>query len=347
MGQCPNKQNRVSDVKSLAFRLTDLCNLSCVFCGQSKQNKDERCSNIKKHYLELSELQDIIDQVKVYKPQIYLWGGEPLIYPKLEDFIRYLCSSGLNVFITTNGVLLDRFNQFFIDNKITQLTVSLEGFKEQHEEGRGVKGIYDKIISNLLQLDLDKQASSCVFPIVDINVLINELNYKTLNSFCDYLLSLGVIHNIRLQLPMFFHSTAADEFSCYVSDVFNVKNGVSWRYFTDDYANIDLNILASELDKALQNKRVKLFPDVADVKLWFRKPELRFKQECCTANCRINIEPNGDLISCTDFVETVYGNALISPIEELFKNEIIEKHRKAIKQTPRPLCARCSHLYLY
>ena len=341
-----NTKNNLCCLKSLAFRLTDLCNLNCVFCGQAKQNKAEKTKNAR-HFLELHELMAITDQVIQYKPQVYLWGGEPLVYPQLCEFITYLRKNKLNVFITTNGVLLDKFYEFFVDNKVTQLTVSIDGFKDAHEKARGVYGIYDKIIDNLRLLNDYKLKKRRVFPLVDINVIINEGNYQQLSGFCEYLSDLGVINRIRLQLPMFFSREASCEFENFVTKTFNVKNGTSWKYFTDDYKNIDLPVLKGELNQALQNKKVQLFPPSAEVSEWFEKPNVRFQHNCRTAFERINIEPNGDLITCTDFTETTYGNALSDSIESLFNNEIINNHRKMLQEKQLELCARCSHLYIY
>lgn len=338
--------NHLYNIKSLAFRLTDLCNLNCVFCGQAKQINAEKPRK-EKHFLELHELKSVVDQLVSYQPQVYLWGGEPLVYPKICEFVDYLKEKRLNVFITTNGVLLDKFYKHFVDNKVTQLTISIEGFKECHEKVRGIYGIYDKIINNLKLLQAYKDQMGKVFPIVDINVVINEENYQQLNDFCEYLLGLGLVNKIRLQLPMFFRNDASDEFEQYVLKIFHVEHGTSWRYFTDEYKKIDLSLLQNELDKALKKKKVQLFPPSADIEKWFSLPDIRFKQYCCTAFGRINIEPNGDLVACTDFFETVYGNVLKDPIEKLFNNEIMAEHRKALQENKLKLCARCSHLYLY
>lgn len=339
-------ENNLQHFKSLAFRLTDLCNLKCVFCGQAKQNAVEKLKN-QKHFLELDELISITEQLVKYKPQVYLWGGEPLVYPKISEFIHYLRAQKLNVFITTNGVLLNKFYKNFVDEKVTELTISIEGFKECHEKVRGVYGIFDKIISNLQLLQDYKEKTNKIFPLVDINVVINTDNYKQLSEFCNYLSGLKVINKIRLQLPMFFLDDAVEEFNQYVTKYFYCSTGTSWRYFTYGYEKIDFLSLKKEIEVALQNKKVQLFPSSADVEKWFKEPNMRFKEICKTAFYRINVEPNGDLIACTDFFETVYGNALKDPVEKLFNNEVINNHRKAQLKNKLKLCSRCSHLYLY
>lgn len=338
----------LNDVKSIGFRLTNLCNLNCAFCGQANQIKNEKHSKENKHYLWLNELKDIVNQVISYKPQVYLWGGEPLVYPDLLNFIQYLRKYHLNIFITTNGVLLDKFVESFINHKVTQLTISLEGFKEDHEKIRGVDGIYDRIIDNMLEINRLKKKFEKVFPIIDINLVITDRNYYYLNDFCEHLIKFKSIRKIRLQLPMFFRKPACMEFNKHTCDIFSCKKvNPSWSYFTYQYESIDIPILENQLKRALQKKNVLMFPKQANVRQWFEQPEIRFKHHCHTANYRINVEPNGDLIACTDFPETVYGNALRKPIKELYNNACINAHRKSIQKNDMKLCARCSHLYIY
>jgi radical SAM protein with 4Fe4S-binding SPASM domain len=335
------------ELKSLAFRITSLCNLRCIFCGQYKQSQSKYKSVDQKKYLSLNALISIVEQVIQYKPQIYLWGGEPFIYPYLKEFLYYLRQKKLTVFITTNGVLLKNFYALLTDLKITQITISLDGFKKAHELGRGVSGIYDVIIKNLQLLNKYKNSHNSVFPLVDINVLINSTNYPNLFKFCQYLLNLGFIHLIRLQLPMFFHSSAINEFGEHVSECFDKKAGKSWAYFTDDYQSINMEILKHQIKLSLSLKGVRLFPMIDDIDAWFKSPNIAFQSNCKTAWRRINIEPNGDLIACTDFPETIYGNALNEPIDKLFNNFMIKLHRERISEKLCKLCARCSHLYLY
>lgn len=335
-------------VKSLGFRLTDLCNLKCEFCGQANQIMAEKFTKGQKHYLQLDELKHIVDQLIPYKPQVYLWGGEPLVHPKLMPFVEYLRENDLHVFITTNGVLLDKFNQRFVDLKVTQLTVSIEGFREHHEKVRRVKGVYDKIINNILTLKEMKKAAKKVFPIIDVNLVITEENHHYLNAFCEYLISLKAIRQIRLQLPMFFEQSAIDEFGDHVERVFHQRKAMpSWSYFTYMYSGIDIPTLERELALAVQKKGVILYPPGVNVRQWFENPEVRFKKSCETPYERINVEPNGDLVSCTDFAETTYGNALETPIKTLYNNDIINAHRAAIGCQNYELCSRCSYLYLY
>jgi radical SAM protein with 4Fe4S-binding SPASM domain len=334
-----------SQVRSLAFRITDLCNLSCKFCGQAKQKLSEKQK--KEHYLELDLLKKAVLDVYEFKPQIYIWGGEPLIYPQLKEFLIFIRELKLNTFITTNGVLLNKFSKLLVDLKVTEITVSLEGKKEIHESARGLSNIYGKIINNLTELNEIKKVNNKVFPIIDINTVIFENNYRYLYDFCCYILDMNFVRTIRLQFPMFFNESMCNEFSNHVEKTFGYKDGTSWKYFIDDYKKIDLAILDKEIKKCKTLKRVQVFPDIDNPSEWFNNPELRFKETCNAIYKRINIEPGGNVISCCDFPETVYGNIKNDNLRSLFSNKTITKKREELKKKKLQLCNRCSYLYIY
>ncbi len=341
---CEN--NAISGLKSVAFRITDICNLNCSMCGQAKNRSAKH--GIKKHWLELDEIKKVIDQVEEYRPQIYIWGGEPFMYGNLSAVIEYISSKKLNSFITTNGVLLNEFIKPIVDCKVAEIAVSLDGFEEFHEKIRGVKGIYSKVLENLLSLKEYKKEVGKVLPIVDIHTVVVKDNYRTLYDFVKFINEQNLCRRIRIQLPMFFTVKMADQYKAYVEDCFGAVNPKSWYGFVDDYSDIDIPVLNEQLDRIRKEyKNVLFFPAGASTEEWFHKPEVSFKGKCMTCRNRINIEPDGSVIACTDFPETKYGNILEHSIEELFNNSIITRHRENTKKGSLGICSRCSYFYVY
>jgi len=78
-------------------------------------------------------------------------GGEPLIYPELEDFIKSARPHLNLISVTTNGSLLsdkniEKLKQWGVD----VLTVSLDsGIPEEHDEFRGRKGLYAQTLEGI------------------------------------------------------------------------------------------------------------------------------------------------------------------------------------------------------
>jgi MoaA/NifB/PqqE/SkfB family radical SAM enzyme len=94
--------------ESIGIKLTNKCNLRCRHCYQwndsgyhqfmekSEQSQDIDFDLIKKVLLETDE----------YKSRLYLWGGEPLVYPDFDKVASLLEKNPRETAICTNATLL-------------------------------------------------------------------------------------------------------------------------------------------------------------------------------------------------------------------------------------------------
>ena len=78
--------------------ITNICNKSCSFCPKtSRQPK----------LISMEEFKTVADKlVNVTEYIYYHVMGEPLMHPRLFDFIRYASDKGFKSAVTTNGSLL-------------------------------------------------------------------------------------------------------------------------------------------------------------------------------------------------------------------------------------------------
>jgi radical SAM protein with 4Fe4S-binding SPASM domain len=105
--------------RCIDVELTNICNFRCLMCptgiGSIKR---------KKGYMEDEVFNKILKEIEYYNTPIRLVRcGEPLLHPKLIEYIRILKSIGSIVHINTNGFLLD---EDMMDNL---LDVGLDSFK--------------------------------------------------------------------------------------------------------------------------------------------------------------------------------------------------------------------------
>ena len=116
---------------SVFWEPTEYCNLQCKHCyTNSGPNKSLE--------IKFSKAQKIVDQL--YEEGIYsigLGGGEPLTLPFLCDLIKYINSKGMQISISTNGLLLsDIYLRKLKEAGLKILQVSIDGLKETHENIR-------------------------------------------------------------------------------------------------------------------------------------------------------------------------------------------------------------------
>lgn len=126
------------------------CNLSCSWCN-SELILQER-DRIIEHNL-LMEIGSFLSEWKSsYKTPGVLaiclaGGGEPLLHPKVGDFIQFVSSCGIEVGIVTNGIHIDRFVNSL--SECTWVGVSIDaGSKEGYLKNKGLD-VFDKVLSNI------------------------------------------------------------------------------------------------------------------------------------------------------------------------------------------------------
>ena len=75
------------------------CNLTCTGCGRIR----EYSTNLK----DMMSLEDCLDSAaECDAPMVSICGGEPLIYPKIEELVSGLREQGRIIYICTNGVFM-------------------------------------------------------------------------------------------------------------------------------------------------------------------------------------------------------------------------------------------------
>ncbi|NLJ84596.1 MAG: radical SAM protein, partial [Halanaerobiaceae bacterium] len=119
------------------IEITSLCNLKCIHCYNSSS------SNTKKH-LNISELEQCLSYFnEIGIKQISVSGGEPLLYPNLMELLEICSFYEMEVFLVTNGTLLNNDLVSKIRKHIKYYQVSLDGDRDTNDTLRGV-GSYDK-----------------------------------------------------------------------------------------------------------------------------------------------------------------------------------------------------------
>src|SRR6266700_5876217 len=75
------------------------CNLTCTGCGRIREY-----STSLKDMVPLEQC--LAAAVECDAPMVSICGGEPLIYPKIEELVNGILNQGRNVYICTNGVFM-------------------------------------------------------------------------------------------------------------------------------------------------------------------------------------------------------------------------------------------------
>lgn len=115
-----NESHELPDVNMIAWNISYVCNLKCKHCYlETKEIK----------IMTPGELDRVIRQIiELGVRHVFLAGGEPLLFPGIENVIKKLSQPGISVFINTNGILLDENRiHSLVDSGISGVIIGLDG----------------------------------------------------------------------------------------------------------------------------------------------------------------------------------------------------------------------------
>lgn len=176
---------------SVFWEPTEFCNLRCKHCYTNSSPE-------KPLSIGFDQAKGLIDAL--FNEGIYaigLGGGEPLTLPFLCDLISYVNSKGMQISISTNGMLLS--HEYLLRLKeagLKIIQVSIDGMKETHEKIRG-KGTFDGLFEKI------ELAQNLGFG-VRVGYTVNALNFQEIDEFVQYAKANGV-HVINFFRYMPYH----------------------------------------------------------------------------------------------------------------------------------------------
>ncbi len=133
----------------LRISLTERCNLRCTYCMPA----DGVQLSPKAHIMTYEEIYTIAKEfVKMGVTKIRLTGGEPLIRKDASLILEKLASLPVQLTLTTNGVVVDRFINDFKKYGIKTLNISLDSLNEKKNEEITRRSYFKKVYQNMILL---------------------------------------------------------------------------------------------------------------------------------------------------------------------------------------------------
>jgi len=113
--------------KKVYLEITNVCNLKCDFCPETKR---------KAEFMSEDRFSCILEQIKPFTDYIYLHvKGEPLLHPALDKFLDISTEKGFKVNITTNGTLINKVaDTLLVKPALRQINFSLHSFDGNQQE---------------------------------------------------------------------------------------------------------------------------------------------------------------------------------------------------------------------
>ena len=307
--------------------LSGVCNHKCIFCCIAHMD-------YKPSFIEQVLLLDRIKEMKSLglKSIMLAGNGEPLTHKNFTSIVRKIKSEGIDIALSTNGVLFTKKIADEILDCFSWIRFSISaGTEETYKKiQRGQDGDLQRVLSNI------EYASN----------IKKQRNIKTV-------LGVQIVMTPENANEILLLANLAKE---YGANWFTVKT-VGWNPLDVQYKNnVDLNVLASDredLASKLENLSDENYKAIFRSNRFEIETNARGYDECYAAPFYTAIDSNGDVYPCCNMIGVPYavlGNIHNTSFKNIWdgtrRKEVMQEFAKR-KLKDCPLACRLSNMNRY
>ncbi len=339
--------------EALTLFLTHRCNLKCKMCGQwgeSGVTKNMAAGEIGKE-IPFRRLKDLVDELSSFKPNITLFGGEPLLYGNCVELIKHIKDKGMHCVMITNGYMLLEEAEKLIDAGLDELNVSLDGKAELHDHIRGMPGLFDRIAGGLKKIDQLKKEKGLKKPLVNLQCTITKYNYRHLDQMVDVARETGAssltYHNL-----IFLGKQLVEAQKEYDGLLGCSSSGWEGFVFEPGIDPEKLHETIRSIRRGHHAFSVDFYPNFSLKGLtdYYRTPSFlpeEYPGRCISPWVAAYIFPDGGIRPCLNCTYS-FGNVESGGFMDGWNSEkAVTYRKKLLEKSIFPVCARCTELYRY
>jgi radical SAM protein with 4Fe4S-binding SPASM domain len=230
------------------------------------------------------------------------------------------------------------------------ILVSFDGPEAIHDECRGLKGAFQTAVRGINALSREKKKQRKKKPYILTSTTLSMTNAHCLEdtfSLCkDLLPDIMVVY-----LSWFTNEQIGKEHACLLKDELGV-DAYTWKSYAREFLPQEAKLLQ---DAVARVKNIKwpfpfmIIPDLNEKEIarYYLEPQERFGfQRCAAPFFMLDIMPNGDVVTCRDFIDVKVGNIKNTPVLDIWNNEAFMRFRRLLisKNGTLPQCSRCCGL---
>ena len=320
-------------IYSLAFWLTDSCNLRCSMCWVSPTHTD---------VLHLEDWLRLATEVSRWHPRITLTGGEPTLLRDLLPLIAGIKRNRLYVSLNTNGWRLEEVARELVESGLDDIAVSLDGLSSVHDRIRGREGSWMRAAAGLREMVRVREGRRR--PVVRVTTVLDDRNIGDLLALNAELSTLGVdCHTVqhRWFLTAEQHRRNCLEVKERLGTTGDGVAGLVWAPAPPH----DLIPVLRALRTAPFPTRVEQSPHLTDEEIlsWYRDPDVALRRSCRSRWFRLTVLPDGRVTPCLGFVA---GSVRERRLDEIWNGPELRRFRRELFRSGSfPACHRCCGLF--
>lgn len=263
--------------KKIYIEISNICNLQCSFCPIVERDKA---------IMSVELFDKVIKEVSPFTNEISLHlMGEPLAHPQFSEILkiteRNFFETGVQINLTTNGILLNKYKAELLKNKsLRQMNFSINSFKDNFKD-RDINPYLEDILNFTQQVQDEREDFYINFRLWNIKSHnqqedVNLPIIKKMSSFFNVELNddidVGNIKSKRIFKKVYFHFDSRFEWPSKLNPIISEvgschglsghigihANGIVVPCCLDKEALIDLGTLQTEtLSTILMGKKAQ------------------------------------------------------------------------------------------
>lgn len=342
----------------IAFKLTNRCNLRCKHCYQWNEEGHHRdLDKLEQNRdLDFGLIENVFAVTRERKSNVYLWGGEPLIYREWDRLADLLERDSRWTSMCTNGIGIEnRLDSILRISERFEILFAVEGFREEHDAIRG-RSTYDRTMRGIDLLLAEKEKGNYRGEVA-VNCVVTDPLVGRLCELMEFFEEKG-IDTVYLSLLWYLSDETSSKMDCYVARHFNwmCTEGEparpSWhayKYHLSPEAGERLMAELRRIDARSWKMKLRYNPaldldEIPEFILGGDRPA-QGKTRCLAIKTRMDVMPNGDVVSCKFFPEFAAGNLHRQGVVEVWHGERFKVLRDTIDRGLMPVCSKCNLLY--
>lgn len=339
------------------IQLLEHCNLRCSMCYEWGDNGSYREKpSLKK--LDLEVIKGIIKECEPAHPYYELYGGEPLLYPHIEEVLTAIKFAGSKVHLPTNGTLLEKMAEMLVETSPERIWVSLDGPSRINDAQRGA-GVFEKAVKGIDRLYALRAKSGSSYPQIGVGMCITPTNHGFIEEFFFDALDLSKLDCITLELQAYLTENNHQNYERVLQREFGVLTAPIAKGFVCDptiFADVDYGLIARQVAKLAEHCRARgiylnTYPQEMsqdNIRKYFTAEwhsMSRTKKRCSFPWISTEINARGDVTSCHAFYDLTLGNVYESSLGEIWRGEGYVKYRQHLRKNLFPICQACCLFY--
>lgn len=229
----------------IRIKPTNLCNHNCYYCHYKNPylTLDEYNPNDMIPYDKMMEIINDMKDMKV-KAVTFSGGGEPLVYPYIEEAMNKIVEAGIDLSIITNGSMLCD-EKARILSKAKWVRISIDSIIPQnYAKIRGIdENALNRLLKNIEEFAKIKE-ESCE---LGVNFVIGMENYKEISDMAITMKNIGVNHvkfaSLVSNQTEKYHEDIKDEVIANLNDLSSKLNSEKFKIidlYSSDFDNYEV-----------------------------------------------------------------------------------------------------------